>query len=721
MFAAVIAAILAGAAVVAIVVVILVVRARGGSKQANPAKEVKQLDTVGVGSSPFERNSHAAGAAKGEVRVGSGMASAKKPGDMLSTRFTAMGAAAAAIFGVLTAKLWSMQVMSGSTYTNVAEDNLYTTVATPAPRGLIFDRAGVALVTNRTSQTVLADPDVLDDNDVMRRLSAVLGLPLGVVRQRITDASAGAQSQRVVARDVRVRDVAFISEHADAFPGVTVESRTVRSYPYGALAAHVLGYTGAPSEEQLQVQVDGRSLLSTDTVGKSGIEAYYDHLLSGDHGQRRVMVDALGKVVSLASETKPTRGSDLHLTLCASAQYLADRELAGFIAPEGDIGTGRGVAGAVVAMDVTDGSVLVMSSYPTYDPALFTGGIPQSVWDLYNTDESHAPLTNRAVNGQYASASTYKAFTSMAGLNFGFATDETTWNCTGAWDGFGSGDIQHCWDLSGHGEIDLRTGIVQSCDVVFYEIAKSFYDHGPYGTGELSETALQDYLKNFNLGIPTGVDVANESSGRVPTPEWKAEQWRNVPSEAQWRGGDYSNMIIGQGDVLVTPIQIACAYGCVATGKIVRPHLLGEVRNAQDTVVAAAQAEVVSEPDLNPEHLAFVREALHGMIAESPRMAAAFSEQGLDAAGKSGTAEHSDRPDDAWFVAYAPYENPRYVACCIIEQGGGGTDASGPIVAKVLGEVVRAAAGEQGNVARVAGSSGKSVKKEFTGSSGRTD
>ena len=241
------------------------------------------------------------------------------------------------------------------------------------------------------------------------------------------------------------------------------------------------------------------------------------------------MVDAGGNVVSVASETQPVKGSDVYLSINASAQYTADSLLASTIAPEGDIGTGNGVAGAVVAMDVRDGSVLVMASYPTFDPANFTGGIPQDIWDLYNTDESHAPLTNRVVNGQYAAASTYKAFTSMAGLHYGFASASSTWNCTGAWDGFGSGDVQKCWKLDGHGTLDLHGGIVNSCDVVFYEIAKAFYDHGPNGTGELSETALQEYLAKYNFGMATGVDVSNESSGRIPTPEWKAEHWRNVP------------------------------------------------------------------------------------------------------------------------------------------------------------------------------------------------
>ena len=453
----------------------------------------------------------------------------------------------------------------------------------------------------------------------------------------------------------------------------------------------------------------------------SGIEQYYDDVLAGDHGQRRVMVDAQGNVVSVTSETQPAKGSDVYLSLIASAQYKADSLLASTIAPSGDIGTGHGVAGAIVAMDVRDGSVLVMSSYPTFDPSDFTGGIPQDIWDLYNTDESHAPLNNRTVNGQYAAASTYKAFTSMAGLNYGFATYSTTWNCTGSWDGFGSGDVQMCWDHNGHGVLDLHGGIVHSCDTVFYEIAKAFYDHGPNGTGEISETALQDYLALYNFGKATGIDVSNESVGRIPTPAWKAEQWRNVPSEAQWRGGDYTNMIIGQGDVLVTPMQIAVAYGAIATGKLMKPHLLKEVRNSQGDVVYTVQPEEIGTPDVNNDHLAYVREGLRGVITDNAAVAEAFSAQGIEAAGKSGTAEHTNTEDDAWFAAYVPYDDPRYVCCCIIEQGGGGSAVAAPIVAEVLGSIMRAEAGQAEDVGRVAASSGRSVALQFSGGSGRTD
>ncbi len=426
MLVAVIAALITIIVLVGIISVVISVRSHRASQDQSATNDIAELENIGV-----SKDASIANDAQGDVRVRSGERPSSKPSDSLSRRFAALGVLAGGIFALLGAKAWTMQVMSSDEYSDKALDNLMTSVSTPAPRGCIYDRNGIALVNNRTSQTVLADPDVISDPDVMRRLSAVLGIPLGVVRQRISDSSAGAQSKRVVASDVRLRDVAFISEHADSFEGVSVESRTVRDYPYGALASHLIGYTGSPSQQELDSTSSGRVIESTDVVGKSGVELQYDNILSGDQGQRQLVVDAQGNTVDVISETSPVKGFDLHLTIDAHAQYVADMTLAQLIAPSGDIGTGKGVAGAVVAMDMKDGGVLAMASYPTFDPTYFTNGIPQEIWDLYNTDESNAPMINRVVNGQYAAASTFKAFTSMAGLQYGFANYDTTWNSDG--------------------------------------------------------------------------------------------------------------------------------------------------------------------------------------------------------------------------------------------------------------------------------------------------
>ena len=726
MVTAIIAAIVTVVVALVAIGAFMVVRSRREGMSAKPRSHgrdvVQSIDSVGVSTS--------FGAGDGSSSRGRQLTATTAPStttgrasESVHPRFIAVGVLAAAVFGSLATKLWSMQVLASSEYANEALQNKYTTVATPAPRGMIYDADGRVLVKNRTTLTVLAEASVAEDHDVIQRLSAVLGIPYNVVRLRIQDQSSGAQSQRVVASDARQRDVAFIAEHSDAFRGVAVQERTVREYPYAALAAHVLGYTGPVSEEELITTPSNRSIELGDTVGKSGIEAYYDNVLAGEHGQRRVIVDSQGKVVEVESETPPTRGSDVHLTIKAPIQYVADRELADLIAPDGTIGKGRGCGGAIVAMDVTDGSILAMASYPTFDPTAFTGGISQDVWDLYSTPESYYPLLNRAVSGTYPAASTYKAFTSLAGLKYGFADEKTDFNCEGSWDGFHSGDWQNCWDLTGHGHLNLHDGIRVSCDVVFYEIGKAFYFAGRTQGGNISDTALQEEIAKFGFGQQTGIDLSGEETGRIPTPEWKAQHWTDVPTESQWRGGDLTNLVIGQGDVLITPLQNAVAYAAVATGNLMRPHLLKEVRNTDDKAVVTFEPEVVSVPDVDPKNYALLRDALGYVAIDASQVVGALEDWGVDpmmVGSKTGTGEVAGKGDVAWYVCYYPKDKPKYVVSTCIEQGGGGAQAAGPPGAHVLGAILANERGELEEAERVAGSTGKSVPLG-TGAAARTD
>lgn len=715
MVVAIVAAILALLLVVAAILVFFAVRNRSKGKVASVKKGVNAIDSVGVSSSLSPAN------AKGAQAAAAAAPTAENPADALKPRFAAMGVFGAAIFGALAVRLWGLQVLSGGTYAREAANNMYSNVATPAPRGIIYDADGLPLVTNRSSLTVLADPDVANDRDVLLRLSAVLGIPYNVVRQRIQDATSGAQSQRVVATDARLRDIAYISEHVEAFPGVTIQTRTVRDYPYGALAAQTLGYTGSLTEERLETMPEGRDVELGDDVGQTGIELAYDDLLAGDHGVRRVVADANGNVVEVVSETQPTRGSDLYLCIKGPVQYACDRELASIIAPGGVIGEGKGVGGAVVVMDVRDGGIVAMGSYPTFDPTLFIGGVTQDVWDVYSSESAYNPMMNRVISGLYPAASTYKAFTSLAALECDICTPETTWDCTGSWDGWNTGQPQRCWDLNGHGSLDLRGGIVNSCDVVFYSIAKDFYDKGQ--AGQMSPTAMQDYIAKYRLDQMTGIDISGEATGRIPTPEWKAEHFRNRPEEAQWLGGDMTNMSIGQGYVLVTPIELAVAYGAIATGNIMRPHLLKEVRNAEGDVVVSYQSEVVATPEVTQKDLDLVRDALNGVSIDNASVANSFREAGVDPATmccKTGTAEVAGQNDYAWFACYGPKDDPRYVVTCVVEQGGGGADSASPLGAHAMGAALAYDAGTLTDMGYVAGFNGESVELQAT-SSGRTD
>lgn len=714
MLVAVIAGVLTLLLVAAVILVVFAVRNHRRGSFASVKKSVRSIDSVGVSSSLGNSASSGSNAAAGKV-------STVNPADALVPRFAAMGVLGAVIFGTLSVRLWSLQVLSGGSYAREAAENMYTNVATPAPRGIIYDSDGVALVTNRSSYTVLADPDVANDRDVVLRLSAVLGVPYNVIRQRIQDTTSGAQSQRVVASDVRLRDIAFLSEHIEGFPGVSVQTRTVRDYPFGALAAQTLGYTGAVATEQLETLSEGRQVELGDDVGQTGIELAYDDLLAGDHGIRRVVSDAYGNVVEVVSETQPTRGSDLYLCIKGSVQYVADKILSETIAPGGVIGEGTGSGGAIIAMDPRDGGILAMASYPTFDPSLFVGGITQDVWDVYSSDGAYNPMLNRAIGGQYPAASTYKAFTGMAALECGICDPKSTWVCGGSWDGWNTGQPQMCWERAGHGTLDLRGGIVNSCDVVFYSIAKDFYDKGQ--AGEISSTAMQDFIAKYRFDQPTGIDISGESVGRIPTPQWKAEYFRNRPEEAQWLGGDNTNMSIGQGYVLVTPIGLTVAYGALATGNIMKPHVLKEVRNAEGETTLTVKPEVVSTPDVSQEDLDLIRDALNGVTVENAGTARVFSDNGVDpgiVCCKTGTAEVAGQNDYAWFACYAPKDDPRYVVTCLIEQGGGGSATAGPLAARVLAALFAADAGTPETMGYISGFGGESVEIAVS-DTGRTD
>lgn len=672
-------AIIAVIATLALIAIALVVffRIRAGRKGEGPTlaahASVRSINTVvsaSKGSGMLSKDAPTTSSPRG---------SSGRMSDGLKSRFLAMSLLAGGVFGTLAVKLWSLQILEGSSYRSDAQNNLYTTVYTPAPRGIIYDRNGFAMVNNRTSLTVLADPSVADDHDTVARLSALLGIPFNILVQRIEDSSGGAQSQRAIETEASLRNVSFIVEHSDAFPGVSVDSRTQRNYPYGALAAHAIGYVGTITDDQLNGEYEGRTVQSGDIVGQSGVELAYDDLLAGDHGVRTLVVDSAGNVKDVVSETDPSRGSDLYLTIDATVQCVADEALHDQIASVG-------AAGSVVAMDCTTGEILALANYPTYLPGTFVGGISQDVWDSFNTDDSYYPLMNRALAGTYPPASTFKPFVGMAGLDNGFITKGSSWKCTGTWTGFGEEYPQKCWLEAGHGTLDFYGAIVNSCDTAFYEVAKEFYN-----SNKVSETAIQDYVKQFGFESETGIDISGEAVGRIPTPSWKAEYYADAPEEAAWQPGDMSNMSIGQGYVLVTPMQVAVAYGGIATGKLMKPRLLKEVRNSNKEMVVSAESSW-QDLQVSEDHLKTVREALRGVVTDNAEIAKLFPS--VDAAGKTGTAEFTDKADHGWFACYAPYDDPKYVVACIIEEGVGGSSSAAPVAAKVMNACIKSGNGK---------------------------
>lgn len=611
----------------------------------------------------------------------------------LSSRLVGFAVAVGGVFSVLLARLWTMQLVSSDEYAEQAESNRTSTVYTQAPRGRILDRNGNEIVTNRGSLTVTASADVLDDDIEVTLLANLIGMPYQAVRRKLQDTTQGYQSLRTISVDVSRRVVAYIGEHPEVFPKVSVEERAQRSYPHGSLAAHVVGYTGTVTQEQLAASenaADGSvRYRSGDVVGQTGVEAQYESVLQGVRGERVVYVDAQGNVTGQKSEGfDPQSGSDLVLTLDIDVQRAAEESLVKVIGQQRDIGK-EAVGGSVVALDCKTGEVIAMASYPTFTPSSFVGGISTSDWEALQAADANYPMLNRAIAGQYPSGSIIKPLTTLAALDYGIATAGSWWNCTGWWTWSGNASDPNgmkCWWEGGHGSVDLVAGITYSCDVVFYEIGKGFYNESSEG--------MQETFRRYGLGSATGVDLPGEEIGRVPDAAWKWEYFKGLgysDEDATWQGGENCNLAIGQGDLLVTCLQMACAYCSLANkGPVYRPHVMRGVRSrVGDGFVSEYRCEQIMDVDEDDAYRELVARGMWGVVyEEDPVQTAHWTNLDVTVHGKTGTGEQisADRAI-GWFGAYGPAEDPQYVVVANMDGVNAGGSSSLLVVRDVFGAI----------------------------------
>ncbi|MDI6712205.1 MAG: penicillin-binding protein 2 [Anaerosomatales bacterium] len=625
--------------------------------------------------------------------------------EQLKPRFAALGAVVLVALGALSVRLWTMQVLAGESYAALARENRIREISLDAPRGRILDRNGKLLVTNRPSLAVALDPaderirslivraqsaTKSDDptraeiRETLGPLASMLGMDVQQVFEKIVDARVEALRPRVIAVDVPLEVVAELSEQSQRFPGVRVEQIAVREYPFGSVGAHVLGYTGEISEEQLKRSDPTAGYELGDVVGKAGVEAQYEGVLQGDKGRRLIEVNASGKPIRIVNEEAPVAGRDIRLTIDIEIQRVAEEQLAYAISEARRQGFKKAKAGAAVVLDVKTGEVLAMASAPSYDPAVFLGGISQAEWKALTDKESEYPLNNRAVMGAYPPASTFKVVTGLAGLEAGITYSGKRYTCPGKWTEMGEQWPKWCWKKTGHGAISFDGGIEESCDTVFYEIGYEFYKR--------KREELQSFARSFGLGSKLGVDLPGELKGRVPDAAWKKEYNRDYPEWQTWLPGDTVNLAIGQGDMLVTPLQMAAVYAGLANGgTVMRPHVLKHVLDGTGAVARSFQPEPVARVPVSAEHLAVMRRALL-RVTQSGTAAAAFRGFGVPVAGKTGTAQVAGKDDFAWFCAFAPADAPKYAVAVVVEQGGHGGSVAAPaarnIIAKLLGQPI---------------------------------
>jgi penicillin-binding protein 2 len=549
---------------------------------------------------------------------------------------------------------WHLQVTQADGYRVLAENNRLRRIPVPPNRGAIFDRNGRVLASTRPALNLIVSREALTDRKAqLSRLEAVLGLDPDSLFQRL-DAMKGrpAFEPLVVREDASLSELARVESRREWFPSVEVEEASLRDYPDGPSVAHAVGYVGQVSPRELERLAD-RAVERGDIVGKAGVEASYDDLLRGRRGWKFVTVNNLGRPLGDSrTGREPLDGRRLDLTLDAKLQDA----LVGALGEE---------TGAGVFLDARNGEVLALASTPAFDPNVFAGRVAPDDWRAM-TEDPRRPLHDRSIGSFYAPGSTFKILMSVVGLETGVITPETVIHCGGSANHYGRTFL--CWKKGGHGAVRLHEALVHSCNVYYYEVGR-----------RAGIEAIEKYGSMFHLGRLTGIDLPGERAGILPSDAWKRKA-RGEP----WYPGDTISVSIGQGLLAVTPVQMASLVAAVANGGVVvTPHL---VRGAETPT---------ERLQVRPETLAVIRGALADVVSTGTGRRASLGP--VPVAGKTGTAQvfkksagvdadklPKDERDHAWFVGYAPADDPEIAFAVVVEHGGHGGTTAAPVVRQVL-------------------------------------
>ena len=577
----------------------------------------------------------------------------------VAVRLGVLQSVVALLFSALAVSFWVLQIAQHDKYAEMAENNNQRTLALRAPRGVVFDRNGSVLVENRHSFSIsILREHTTDLNRTVRLLASVLGFEERAVRE-IVDRHRREPTYRpiIIVQDATLEQVAAVTARRLDFelPDVVIEQVPTRQY-HDVMAAHLFGYVGEVSDAQI---AGADNLKSGDVVGQSGIEKTYNNLLMGDDGARVVVVNSVGREIRTLEEQPPAEGKRLQLTIDADVQKAVED---GF--------KSLGYNGAAVILDPSNGEVLAFTSIPAYDPNAFASGIDRATWASLNTDELR-PLQDRAIQGRYSPGSTFKMAVAAAALEEGVITPDTKVFCPGSATFFGR--PFQCWKHAGHGLMDLRHAIEQSCNVYFYTIGNM--------TGI---DKIHKWATLLGLGEKSGIDLPNEVQGLVPSPEWKRERMKE-----KWYPGETISVSIGQGQVSVTPVSMAVYMATLANGGTrVTPHLLkaiDEGKGWQPVEAPAAKSKV----DLHPDKLQAIRDGLW-MVVNQAGTGHNAQIKGYDVAGKTGTAQvislegakaakgktNKNLSDHGWFVFMAPRDNPQVAGVVFAEHGEHGSNAA---------------------------------------------
>jgi penicillin-binding protein 2 len=640
-------------------------------------------------------------------------------------RLTFLAVVVIGLFVALLARLWFLQVLAGDRFVELADSNRLRTVVAEAPRGSILAADGSELVRNRPALAISADRQLLLGPDgeprtdeaalVIERLGELLELEVDEVVDRMRSQRRSPLSPVPLEFDVAPEIVFAVREHQELFPGVIAETLPVREYPQGALAAHLVGYLGEISDQEL-LDPDFTTYRGGDLIGRGGLEQAYEADLRGIAGERVLVVNARGDVLDIQREREPLQGADLVTTLDPDLQEAVETLLLNGIEASRLIQRDDGqflpsVAGSAVVLDARTGAVLAMASYPTYDPQEFIGGVSTDYWLFVNDRDNFQPLLNRAVAGEYPPGSVFKTASGAAMLEAGLIGPRGTRNCDAALEV--GGNTYRNWNRGvNEGPMDLSDALMRSCDTYFYELA--FDQWLRENNAEDPDEVLVRVGERFGFGRTLGIDLPGERSGRVPGRAWREEYYLRTrdatcasAEEAEagtylrelltdlcqfgglWRGGDAINSSIGQGDVLSTPLQVAASYQAVANGGVLmRPHLGARIVAQDGTVVREIEPESIGDLGLDDQALAVMREGLERVVMNDRGTGftafEGFPLGQVPVAGKTGTAEVRPRVPFAWFAGYAPADEPEIVVAVNVEEGGGGSQTAAPIARNIL-------------------------------------
>jgi penicillin-binding protein 2 len=618
----------------------------------------------------------------------------------LAFRVAIIGGIALVAFAVIFFRLWYLQVLSGDKYVAEAQNNQLRKIKVQAPRGEIVDREGRVLVRNRVGLAVKITPDKFPEDEserheLYRRLGRLLDMRPGRIEKRVDEQFKELPfSKATVKQDVERAIVMYIEERKENFRGVEVEPVFLREYPHGEIGAHLFGYVGEVTEEQLgDPQYTGVEL--GDRVGKAGIEAEYDRFLRGQNGATQVQVDALGNLKKQLSDIQPQQGKQLRLSLDLDVQRVGQTALSS--------GTGKG---AFAVLDVRNGEVLALGSHPSFDPNLFSRVVRESDYRRLTADENGAPLTNRAVSAGYPTGSTFKLITAAAALQEGFITPDTV-QVDGGSITVGGVTFKNAGDAV-HGALALRQALTVSSDVFFYLLGQ---DMNNTGHGQ----ALQQWARRLGIGRQTGIDLPEEGPGFVPSKAWRDREHvefnrcvkRRKLTDAEiyegecgfidrpWSVGDNINLAVGQGDLQANPLQLAVAYATVANaaegkgGKVLRPRLGQRIENSLGQAEQNLQAPTARRLKIDRANATAIMEGLNGAAnGAGGTSTAVFGDFPIPIAGKTGTAEKgAGRADQSWYAALAPYPHPKYAVVVTDEAGGFGADTAAPMARLILSEL----------------------------------